>query len=198
QSVLIDAACRLKAAGRLARWAVILAGDAQGRDGYVRMLQSQIEASGLSPQIRLVGHIEDMAAAYLAAHVSVVASTKPEAFGRTAIEAAAMGCPVVATDLGAPRETILAAPAVAQEATTGWLVRAGDGEALAHSLAEALSLAEEARAAMGVRARQHVLAHYTVDAMQRRTLAVYDRLLGTVLERRFSALVHAGAPPALS
>ena len=198
QSVLIDAACRLKAAGRLAHSAVVLAGDAQGRDGYVRTLQSQIEASGLSPQIRLVGHIEDMAAAYLAAHVSVVASTKPEAFGRTAIEAAAMGCPVVATDLGAPRETILAAPAVAQEATTGWLVRAGDAEALAHSLAEALSLAEEARAAMGVRARQHVLAHYTVDAMQRRTLAVYDRLLGTVLERRFSALVHAGAPTALS
>ena len=32
----------------------------------------------------------------------------------------------------------------------------------------------------------HVLANFTVEAMQRRTLAVYDRLLGTVLERRFA------------
>jgi hypothetical protein len=38
---------------------------------------------------------------------------------------------------------------------------------------------------MAGRARRHVMAHFTVEAMQRRTLAVYDRLLGTILERRF-------------
>ena len=46
---------------------------------------------------------------------------------------------------------------------------------------------------MGSRARTHVLAQFTVEAMQRRTLAVYDRLLGTTLERRF---IEASAPPA--
>jgi hypothetical protein len=31
-----------------------------------------------------------------------------------------------------------------------------------------------------------VLAHFTTEAMQRRTLAVYDRLLGTALQTRFN------------
>jgi glycosyltransferase involved in cell wall biosynthesis len=185
QSVLIDAAGRLAAAGGLAGARIILAGDAQGRDGYARTLQRQIDASGLAHCVRLVGHVEDMAAAYLAAHLTVVASTRAEAFGRAAIEAAAMRCPVVATDLGAPPETILAAPGTAAGATTGWLVPAGNAEALAGRLAEALSLASAERAQIGSRARRHVLANFTVAVMQRRTLAVYDRLLGSSLERRF-------------
>jgi glycosyltransferase involved in cell wall biosynthesis len=185
QSVLIDAAGRLAAAGGLAGARIILAGDAQGRDGYARTLQRQIDASGLAHCVRLVGHVEDMAAAYLTAHLTVVASTRAEAFGRAAIEAAAMRCPVVATDLGAPPETILAAPGTAAGATTGWLVPAGNAEALAGRLAEALSLTSAERAQMGRRARRHVLASFTVAVMQRRTLAVYDRLLGSSLERRF-------------
>jgi hypothetical protein len=36
------------------------------------------------------------------------------------------------------------------------------------------------------RARAHVLAHFTTASLQRSTLAVYDRLLGTILERRFA------------
>ena len=81
-----------------------------------------------------------MAAAYLAAHVTVVASTEPEAFGRAAIEAAAMGSPVIATAIGAPPETVLAEPAVGKDAITGWLVPPGDAAALAERLAVALAL----------------------------------------------------------
>ena len=63
----------------------------------------------------------------------------------------------------------------------------GDAGALAERLADALALGPAERAALAGRARAHVLAQFTVEAMQRRTLAVYDRLLGTVLERRFRA-----------
>jgi glycosyltransferase involved in cell wall biosynthesis len=181
QGVLIDAAARLQTQGRLHDAAVVLAGDAQGRDGYVAELRSQIARHGLQAQVHIVGHVEDMAAAYLAAHVTVVASTEPEAFGRTAIEAAAVGCPVIATDIGAPPETVLAG----DRGHTGWLVPPGDAEALAERLAEALSLAPATRTAMGVRARQHVLANFSVTSMQRSTLGVYDRLLGTALQARF-------------
>jgi glycosyltransferase involved in cell wall biosynthesis len=184
QRVLVEAAARMKAAGSRG-WVVVLAGDAQGRDGYVQSLQAQVAQAGLDGLVRFAGHVEDIAAAYLAAHVTVVASTEPEAFGRTAIEAAAMGCPVIATALGAPPETVLAEPAVASEAATGWLVPAGDPAALAQGLASALALDSGDRAAMGRRARAHVAARFTVEQMQRRTLSVYDRLLGTVLERRF-------------
>jgi glycosyltransferase involved in cell wall biosynthesis len=165
---------------------VVLAGDPQGRTAYVRTLQEQVDRLGLKDRVRLVGHVGDVAAAFRAAHVTVVASTEPEAFGRTAIEAAAVGCPVIATDIGAPPETVRAEPAVSAEAITGWLVPAGNADALAARLADALALAPAARRELGQRARRHVLGTYTVEAMQRRTLAVYDRLLGTALERRFS------------
>ena len=66
------------------------------------------------------------AAAYLAAHVTVVASIEPEAFGRTAIEAAALACPVIATNIGAPPETVLAQPIAAKQEITGWLVPPGN------------------------------------------------------------------------
>jgi len=186
QSVLIDATAGLAAVRRLDNAVVVLAGDAQGRDAYRQSLLDQVARAGLDGRVRLVGHVEDIAAAYLAAHVTVVASTEPEAFGRAAIEAAAMGCPVIATAIGAPPETVLAEPAVGTNATTGWLVPPGDAGALAQRLAAALALTPAERSAMAGRARRHVMAHFTVEAMQRRTLAVYDRLLGTVLERRFA------------
>jgi glycosyltransferase involved in cell wall biosynthesis len=198
QTVLIEAAAKLQAAGRLGSAVVVLAGDAQGRTAYVRTLEEQIERLGLKDRVRLVGHVEDVAAAFAAAHATVVASTEPEAFGRTAIEAAAVGCPVIATDIGAPPETVRAEPGVASDAITGWLVPPGDADALAARLADALALAPAARWDLGERARRHVLATYTVEAMQRRTLAVYDRLLGTALERRFSERLAQRIPAATS
>jgi glycosyltransferase involved in cell wall biosynthesis len=164
----------------------VLAGDAQGRTGYVQELQAQIEGAGLQGQIRLVGHVEDIAAAYLAAHVTVVASTEPEAFGRAAAEAAAVGCPVIATEIGAPSEIVLAQPVAANAQITGWLVPPGDAGRLALTLSEALALLPQERAEMGMRARQRVLANFTTASMQHQTLAVYDRLLGTPLAARFA------------
>ena len=49
-----------------------------------------------------------MAAAYMLADVVVSASTDPEAFGRVAAEAHAMGRPVIASDHGGSRETVIA------------------------------------------------------------------------------------------
>jgi glycosyltransferase involved in cell wall biosynthesis len=186
QAVLIEAAGRVRAQGLLDNAAVVLAGDAQGRDGYVEALRSQIARLGLQDRVRLVGHVRDMAAAYLAAHVTVVASTEPEAFGRTAVEAAALGCPVVATDLGAPPETVLAAPE-GGGMPTGWLVPPGDAEALAERLAAALTLAPSDRAAMGERAQRHAVTNFSVAVRQQSTLDVYDRLLGTTLKARFQS-----------
>ena len=187
QGVLIDAVARLHGLGVLQNAVVVLAGDAQGRESYVRELRDQIARLGLEQQVRLVGHVEDIAAAYLSAHVTVVASIEPEAFGRSAIEAAAVACPVIATNIGAPPEIVLAQPIAAQGEITGWLVPPGDAEALAEPLAEALALVPGERAAIGERARRHVLAYFTTAAMQRRTLAIYDKLLGTGLEGRFDA-----------
>ena len=196
QGVLIEAAARLKAADKLGGTVVVLAGDAQGRDGYAQELHAQVADAELGSSVRFVGHVEDAAAAFLAAHVSVVASIAPEAFGRAAIEAAAMGCPVIATAIGAPPETVLAPPAVAEGAATGWLVPPSDATSLSERLALALALPAEDRGAMGGRGRAHVVAHFTVEAMQRQTLAVYDRLLASTLEGRFAAASAPVSAPA--
>jgi glycosyltransferase involved in cell wall biosynthesis len=185
QGVLLEAAARLRSLGALGEAVVVLAGDPQGRDSYLAELQTQIDRLGISTHVRLVGHVTDIAAAYRLAHVTVVASIEPEAFGRTAIEAGALRCPVIATDIGAPPETVLAEPRVDRVQTTGWLVPPGSVEALATSLAEALALSPADRAEMGERGRRHVLAHFSVEALQRRTLSVYDQLLGTDLARRY-------------
>lgn len=181
QAVAIEAVRRMQQAGSLSDAVLILAGDAQGRTAYVETLQQAIDAAGLAGRVRLVGHVADMPAAFQAAHVALVASTEPEAFGRTATEAQAMACPVIATRLGAPPETVLAAPTVDPDQITGWLVSAADPDELAEALATALRLSAAARRQIGDRARRHVLAGFSLETMQRQTLAVYDRLIGTDL-----------------
>ena len=134
QRVVIEAAGRLAASGSSspAHDAVfVFAGDAQGRTAYLRQLEQQAAALGIAGQVQFPGHVDDIPAAFAVAHVAVVASTEPEAFGRAAIEAQAMGCPVIATDIGAPPETVLAEPRTRAEDSTGWLVAPGDPGPLA-------------------------------------------------------------------
>ena len=176
QRVLIDAAAKLKAAG-LADVVFMLAGDPQGRDGYVRDLDKAIETKGLKDIVRRVGHCTDMPAAFLAASVVTVPSTEPEAFGRAAVEAQAMGAPVVVSDLGAVPETVLTPPEVAPQERTGWRVPQGDAGALAEALSTALTMGASAREAMATRARLHVERHFSLERMVEDTLDVYISLL---------------------
>jgi glycosyltransferase involved in cell wall biosynthesis len=176
QQVLIEAAAQLTKAG-LGGVAFVLAGDPQGRDGYVRDLDAAVKARGLEGIVRRVGHCTDMPAAFLAASVVTVPSTEPEAFGRSAVEAQAMGTPVVVSDLGAVPETVLSPPDVAPSARTGWRVPPSDPRALADAIAAALALGASAREAMASRARAHVERHFSLERMAADTLDVYCALL---------------------
>src|SRR5690606_1083208 len=112
QQSLIDAVARLNAEGRRGDAILILAGDAPGRADYANGLRRRAAEQGVADCVRLVGHIEDIAAAFAIAHVTVVASIEPEAFGRAAAEALAVGCPTITTNIGAPPEIVLAPPEV--------------------------------------------------------------------------------------
>lgn len=185
QKVLIEAAAKLRDAG-VRDVAYILAGDPQGRDSYVKDLDGLIEARKLSGIVRRVGHCTDMPAAFLAASVVTVPSTEPEAFGRSAVEAQAMGTPVVVSDLGAVPETVLSPPAVQPHERTGWRIPPSDPDALAQALGAALGLGASARIAMGVRAREHVERHFSLERMVASTLEVYSDLLEGSFPRRTS------------
>jgi glycosyltransferase involved in cell wall biosynthesis len=125
---------------------------------------------GLTERIRLAGQCDDMPAAMMLADVVVCPSLKPEPFGRTVVEAQAMGRLVIAADHGGAAETVVPG--------TGWRVPPNDATALAAAIEAALDLPAEQRASVGEDARAHVQAHYTMQAMQRATLAVYNELLG--------------------
>jgi glycosyltransferase involved in cell wall biosynthesis len=185
QRQTIEAASRLARDGKLADAVVILAGDAApGKAGYRRELLGLVAQSGLAGKVRLVGHCGDMPAAFLAAHVALMPSLVPETFGRTSVEAQAMGCPVIASDLGALPETIAASGKAA--GFTGWLVPAKDSGALAGAIAHALALSPGSRAEIGERGRARVAARFALSRLQQATLAVYDELLGSQLASRFN------------
>jgi len=167
QKLLITALAKLRHRDAVA----ILAGDDQGRENYTANLVSLAQSLSVADRLRLAGHNEDMPAAMMLADIVVNASTDPEAFGRTIIEAQAMGRMVIAADHGGARETIL-------EGETGLLFAPGDAAALAAALDTALDMPAAARIAWGAAARAHVTANYSVAAMQAAVLGVYAELLG--------------------
>lgn len=176
QKVLIEAAAILRERG-YHDIVFIFAGDPQGRDGYVAELDRMIAEANLGSIVRRVGHVTDMPAALAASAIVTVPSTEPEAFGRVAVEAQAMGVPVIVSNLGAVPETVLAPPQVRPEQCTGWRVEPGNAVALADALAHALDLKASARQALATRARRHVEAQFSLDRMVGDTLDCYIALL---------------------
>ena len=81
-----------------------------------------------------------------------------------------MGRPVVATDHGASRETIISDQ-------TGWLVPPDNPDALVQALEVALGIDASTRQDLADRARRHVTENLTVELMCERTLAVYESLV---------------------
>ena len=143
---------------------------AEHHPGFRRELEAAIERLGLMGMFRIVDGCDDMPAAYMLSDVVVSASTDPEGFGRVIVEAQAMGRPVVATDHGGARETIL--PRV-----TGWLAPPGDPAGLAAAIGHALALDAASRSVFARQARAHVAAGYTREAMCAKTIDLYEEVL---------------------
>jgi glycosyltransferase involved in cell wall biosynthesis len=168
QADFVEAAIRLKARRGASFVALVLGEDG---DGMGERLLARARSAGALDVVKVLPATDDMPAAYKLSAVVVSASTEPEAFGRVAVEAQAMGRPVIATDHGGARETVDAG-------RTGWLYRPGDVAALVDAMDAALSLEPWQRAHMGMAGRARVANRFTVEAMQRATLAVYEEVAG--------------------
>ncbi len=164
--VLIDAIAKLK---RDDIFCVMIGSD-QGRTEYREELEQSINEKGLGEKMRIVDQCTDMPAAYMLSTVVVSASTDPEGFGRIPVEAQAMGRPIIASDHGGARETVL-------RNKTGWLIPPSDPDALAAAIEEALSLDDTQRAILATRSMAHVNEHFTKEIMAEKTLDVYAELL---------------------
>jgi glycosyltransferase involved in cell wall biosynthesis len=149
---------------------VIFAGDAQGRTAYVDELNDLVDSFALRDDVRMVGHCDDMPAAFALCDLALTPSVQPEAFGRTAAEAGAMHRPVIACDHGGAREVIDAG-------VTGWRVPPGDVEALASALADVIAMSPAKRALMGQAACEYVTNRFSTRSLQAATLRLYREIL---------------------
>jgi glycosyltransferase involved in cell wall biosynthesis len=170
QTVLLEAITQLESR-RPGLVKVVLAGDPQGRRGYMQELSSQILRNGLRDVVAIVGHLGQMQVAFAASDIAVFPSVEPEAFGRAAVEAQAMGLPVIAANHGGLAETIV-------DGETGILTQPADAEALADAIERVIDMGAEARVAMGAKGSERVRRLYTKAALQEATLQVYGKLLG--------------------
>ncbi len=120
--------------------------------------------------VHFVPAITDMAAALkLAAVVVAVPREAPDALD-LALEAQAMGRPVVVTAAGAGPEAVDAG-------RSGWTVAAGDAAALAAAVETALALDASGRAHMAMAGRAFVARHHSPETVRRMTLGLYDAVL---------------------
>ncbi len=175
----------LQACARLRRHnqevTLCIAGDQPGTPAR-QALEARIAALGLDGAVEWLGVQQDMARVVASMDLVIAPSRYPESFGRTLIEAQAVGRPVIASRLGAFEEVI-------DHERTGLLVPPGDPAALAQAI-ERMAGDAELRGRCIVEGRRRVEADWTVDRMVERTLAVYEECLTQprVLVWKLSAL----------
>ena len=163
---LLDA---IKSLGRKDVFCLFVGSDI-GNEGYRAELEKYILAQDLGGQARIVSDCNDLPAAYMLSTVVACPSLVPEGFGRIAVEAQAMGRPVIATAHGGSMETII-------DGETGWLVDVNDVQGLTGALSESLALDGRARALLATRAMAHVAKNFTNDRMCALTLEAYAEVI---------------------
>lgn len=171
QEVFIDACALLRKRRGTDAFLGLIVGSAKPGSDYLKGLDTRIAKTGAGDCVRIVGACTDMAAAYRLASCVISASTDPEAFGRVAVEAQAMGCPVIATNHGGGRETV-------EDDVTGILVEPGNAKAMAAAMEEILDLTQEERGWVFDAATARVATHFSTERMQTATLEVYETVLG--------------------
>lgn len=174
--VAVQAARRLKDMG-LKDFIFVFVGEDGGNSRYAGEIWDQVLANDLTDVVRLIGPVDDMPAAYAAASVVVSAAIQTEGLQRTLLEAQAMERPVVASDLGAGPDAVLAPPMVPEDRMTGLRFSAGDDGALAAALIRLFSMPSAQQTAIGLRGRQWIIDHFNQPAVSDLTLRLYSGLV---------------------
>lgn len=148
----------------------LFVGDDQGRTYYTDELKEAIAQKGMEDKFGFISHISDVPALMMISDVVVSASLEPEAFGRIAAEAEAMGRLVVASNIGGSLENLI-------DGVSGKHFVSGDAQSLADTLKWALKLDKSKRKKMGEAGIKYVKENFTKQIMCDKTLAVYQELV---------------------
>ena len=151
--------------GQLPPWKLLIVGSPQaGQENYAEELKALVQALRLEANVDFTGSQNKMPEVYACANVVISATTrKPETFGRTLVEALAMNCPVIATAHGGALDIV-------KPGVSGWLVPIESAEALGAAIVESSSTR-----LTGL--RDYALAHFSLEQMVEKTIAVYEDVL---------------------
>ena len=148
----------------------VLLGSDQGRKVYKKKLTSLIERYSLTKKVKFISHCKEMPLAYSISDVIVSASIEPEAFGRVAVEAQSMCKPIIASNIGGSKETVL-------NKKTGFLYKFDDPRELAKNLNTVIQLSQEELKLIGNEGRKNITKKFDVEVMCDSNLREYKKLL---------------------
>ena len=149
--------------------AVIL-GDDQGRTVFRKKLERLVEQCNLTQNIKFVDNCNVMPVAYYISDVIVSSSIEPEAFGRVSVEAQAMKKPIIASNIGGSKETVI-------DNKTGLLFESGNPKSLCDKLNEIIKLDTLTLDLMGREGRKNVINRFNIEKMCLNTYSEYKKLV---------------------
>ena len=170
QEIFIEALNDLKIKYGYKNFIAILLGSDQGRKIYKKKLIRLIERFRLNNEVIFLEHAPSMPVAYSVSSVIVSASIEPEAFGRISVEAQSMKKPIVASDIGGSRETIV-------DNKTGLLFSSSDHHSLSEKLDFIFRLDDTSLNVMGNNGRKNVQKKFNVEKMCFSTYSEYKKLI---------------------
>jgi len=149
--------------------AIILGSD-QGRSLYKKKLIRLVEQYRLANQVKFIENCKNMPLAYKISDFIVSASIEPEAFGRVSVEAQSMQKPILASNIGGSKETII-------DGETGFLFEAGNSDELSKKIIELLTFDQSKLKSMGIEGRKNVVKKFNVEKMCFSTYSEYKKLI---------------------
>ena len=148
----------------------IILGSHQGRTVYFKKLISLIEKYGLKRDMIFIKHIKEMPVAYYVSDIVVSSSIEPEAFGRISVEAQAMRRPILASNHGGSKETIV-------NGKSGFLFDNNNPESLAENLNKLMEMDKDKLQSIGNEGRKNILIKFDVEKMCQSTFTEYQKLV---------------------
>ena len=149
---------------------VVILGSDQGRKIYKQKLLRLVEQHRLANQVKFIDNCKNMPVAYKISDLIVSSSIEPEAFGRVSVEAQSMEKPIIASNIGGSKETII-------NDKTGFLFEAGKPTSLSKKIIEVLQLDETTLKSLGNEGRKNVIKKFNIEKMCFSTYLEYKKLI---------------------
>jgi glycosyltransferase involved in cell wall biosynthesis len=170
QLIFIEAIKNLSDDQNIPSFETIILGSDQGRSVYKKKLVGLVQQYRLNKIVKFINHCEEMPIAYSISNLVVSSSIEPESFGRVSVEAQSMEVPIIASNIGGSKETII-------DGKTGFLFKSGNPKDLADTIKMVMEKDYNSLKSIGIEGRKNILKKFDVDKMCYTTFTEYKKLI---------------------